>query len=102
MHSLAIVSAFFAMASAHGVVLSVEGANGVTMPGLSSKMSPYVEVYNGFANNRQLLTELLVIAQATDAVLKLTPPSFVIVRSAVEKPALWAGPRVTALLTPPS
>ncbi|KAK2673968.1 Egh16-like virulence factor [Fusarium oxysporum f. sp. vasinfectum] len=35
MHSLAIVSAFFAMASAHGVVLSVEGANGVTMPGLS-------------------------------------------------------------------
>lgn len=58
--------------------------------------------YNEITNNRQLLTELLVIAQATDAVLKPTPPSFAIVRSAVEKPALWAGPRVTDLLTPPS
>ncbi|KAF4449361.1 hypothetical protein F53441_7340 [Fusarium austroafricanum] len=35
MHSLAIISAFFSLASAHGVVLSVEGANGVSMPGLS-------------------------------------------------------------------
>jgi len=102
MHSLAIVSAFFAMASAHGVVLSVEGANGVTMPGLSSKLPSHLVEYNGITNNRQLLTELLVIAQATDAVLKPTPLSFAIVRSAVEKPALWAGPRVTGLLTPPS
>ncbi|KAF4338039.1 gEgh 16 [Fusarium beomiforme] len=35
MQTIAILSAFFAMASAHGVVLSVEGANGVSMPGLS-------------------------------------------------------------------
>lgn len=46
MHSLAIVSAFFAMASAHGVVLSVEGANGVTMPGLSSKLPSHLVMHN--------------------------------------------------------
>ncbi|KAF5681237.1 hypothetical protein FHETE_26 [Fusarium heterosporum] len=35
MHYIAILPAIFTLASAHGVVLSVEGANGVSMPGLS-------------------------------------------------------------------
>ncbi|KAM0351729.1 hypothetical protein ACHAPU_002241 [Fusarium lateritium] len=35
MHYIVILPAIFTLASAHGVVLSVEGANGVSMPGLS-------------------------------------------------------------------
>ncbi|WZH49358.1 hypothetical protein QYS62_010557 [Fusarium acuminatum] len=35
MHFLAILPALVSVVSAHGVVLSVEGANGVSMPGLS-------------------------------------------------------------------
>ncbi|KAM0190408.1 hypothetical protein ACHAPI_009397 [Fusarium lateritium] len=35
MHFLAILPAIVSVVSAHGVVLSVEGANGVSMPGLS-------------------------------------------------------------------
>lgn len=38
MHFLAILPALVSVVSAHGVVLSVEGANGVSMPGLSSKL----------------------------------------------------------------
>jgi len=37
MHFYALIPAFIATASAHGVVVSVEGANGVSMPGLTSK-----------------------------------------------------------------
>ena len=35
MHFYALIPAFVATASAHGVVMSVEGANGVSMPGLT-------------------------------------------------------------------
>lgn len=35
-------AALITAVSAHGVVLSVEGANGVTMPGLSSKYPPRI------------------------------------------------------------
>lgn len=40
MHFYALIPAFLTAVSAHGVVLSVEGANGVSMPGLSSKLFP--------------------------------------------------------------
>lgn len=36
-YSLAFVAALSASVSAHGVITEVQGANGVTMPGLSGK-----------------------------------------------------------------
>lgn len=38
-YSLAAIAAFAASTSAHGVITAVQGANGVTMPGLSGKLS---------------------------------------------------------------
>ena len=39
-YSVAVaIAAFFAQASAHGVITEIQGANGVNMPGLSGRNS---------------------------------------------------------------
>ncbi|KAJ3564740.1 hypothetical protein NPX13_g7743 [Xylaria arbuscula] len=67
-------SGLLASVSGHGLVTSIQGANGVTMPGLS----------------------------AMDAVLKQTPASSATVSSAQRKPVLWDALKATAQLTPQS
>lgn len=44
-YSLIAITAFAAAANAHGVITAVQGANGVTMPGLSGK---YPSIYQSF------------------------------------------------------
>lgn len=41
-YSLAVLAAVAAHTSAHGVITAVQGANGVTMPGLSGKYPPHL------------------------------------------------------------
>ncbi len=43
-YSLAVVATIAASVQAHGVITQVQGANGVTMPGLSGKHFPYMQV----------------------------------------------------------
>jgi hypothetical protein len=46
-YSFAIIAAVAAHTSAHGVITSIQGANGVTMPGLSGKhLSSLLPLHN--------------------------------------------------------
>jgi hypothetical protein len=94
------VSVLATAVSAHGVVMSVEGANGVSMPGLSSmSYSPSLERSTNTSKSRM---ELLVIAPATGAALRPTLPSSVTARFAAVKPVPLAGPRAMVPLMLPS
>lgn len=47
-YSLAAIAAIAASVSAHGVITEVQGANGVTMPGLSGThfLPPYLTIFS--------------------------------------------------------
>ena len=76
-----VASGLLAVVSSHGLVTSIQGANGVSMPGLSGK-TYLIYLFN--ANRLVILTSLFklptalpVIAAATAAALKQIPVSFV-------------------------
>jgi len=74
-YSSVILLAAFAATNvfAHGVIDSVVGANGVTMPGLSGKLiRPHLPLAD--ADSIQSPMELLVIALPQRADLKRIPP----------------------------
>lgn len=99
----------FSVVSSHGLVTSIKGANGVTMPGLSGEYS-FLHPYTTSSYNSKLTTSpqlqspmaLLVTAPATAAVLRPIPPSSVTPTSRLASAVPLAAPRATAPSTPVS